>query len=331
MLHIILAILKITGIVLAVLLLLVLLLLLICLFGPFRYHVQLQKTGGWKEAKVCAAVRWIFGAVSVEGGYESGKTVVILRILWIKKYLAGEQTHSASEKTEREKTPGKKKKSERTAENKSQSKKTAKEQLPEKENRHQKQDQSQEESLPEPVGIPENQPHRSWHAAEETENIKKTQHLPSFSGIRDKTAAFFRRLYKGVQDLINSLCEKQKEMGESIRFLRSQTTKEVFQILKEHIFYLLHHIRPRKAKGNLHYGFEDPSLTGQLSGILYLLLPARWNCVVLQPDFENQVLEGELYLAGHIRVCHIVKVALQIFFDKKLKSYWNKFKQLRRN
>ena len=120
-------------------------------------------------------------------------------------------------------------------------------------------------------------------------------------------------------------------MVESIRFLRSQTTKEVFQILKEHIFYLLHHIRPRKAKGNLHYGFEDPSLTGQLSGILYLLLPARWNCVVLQPDFENQALEGELYLAGHIRVCHIVKVALQIFFDKKLKSYWNKFKQLRRN
>lgn len=329
MLHIILAILKITGIVLAVIVLLFILLLLVCLFVPFGYRIQFEKTGAFGEAKAYAAVRWIFGAVSVEGGYKAGKITAFLRILWIKKYLAGEETHSRPRK----------------AENKRKKKKTKREKIPEKEPAtseekpgKRQEERQQEADLPKEMEEgpsvppqPSAKEQKAISSESRTDKRKKKFHFPDIFGVWNRIRESFRRFHKGIADFGGSFQERWAILRMYYSFLRSEMTREAWEILKGHFFYLLRHIRPRKIHGRLHYGLGDPCLTGQLTGILYLLLPAKWNRVELEPDFENQVLEGEWYLAGHIRMCHIVKVALQVFFDKKLKVYWKQLKQLRRN
>lgn len=335
MLHIILAILKITGIVLAVIVLLFILLLLVCLFVPFGYRIQFEKTGTLGEAKAYAAVRWIFGAVSVEGGYKAGKITAFLRILWIKKYLAGEETHSRPKKAENKRKKKKKKtKREKTLEEEP----VTSEEKPGERQEERQEERQQEADLPremeERPSLPPQPPakeQKAMSSESRTDKRKKKFHFPDIFGVWNRGRERFRCFRRGIADFGGFFQERWETLRRYYSFLRSEMTGEVWEILKGHLFYLLHHMRPRRIHGRLHYGLGDPCLTGQLTSILYLLLSAKWNRVELEPDFENQVLEGEWYLAGHIRMCHIVKVALQVFFDKKLKVYWKRIKQLRRN
>ena len=68
----------------------------------------------------------------------------------------------------------------------------------------------------------------------------------------------------------------------------------------------------------------------EFTGILYLILPAKCEELDLEPDFEDQVCEGEVLALGHIRICHLALTGAKIFFDKKLKIYWKRFRRLRR-
>ena len=129
---------------------------------------------------------------------------------------------------------------------------------------------------------------------------------------------------------IRSITKSKETLKRYLDFLRSDLSREVYQILKNHLFYLLRHIRPHKIKGYVHYGFGDPALTGEFTGILYLILPAKYEELDLEPDFEDQVCEGEVLALGHIRICHLALTGAKIFFDKKLKIYWKRFRRLRR-
>ena len=60
------------------------------------------------------------------------------------------------------------------------------------------------------------------------------------------------------------------------------------------IIRILKSIRPRKYKAELRFGFEDPSLTGELLGIIALLYPKLKDDVRVIPDFENKVFEGSI-------------------------------------
>lgn len=66
MIHIILAILKIVGILLAVLLGLVLLILLTVLFLPLRYRICAEKHGELKKSTANVSVSWLFGILKVK-------------------------------------------------------------------------------------------------------------------------------------------------------------------------------------------------------------------------------------------------------------------------
>ena len=116
---------------------------------------------------------------------------------------------------------------------------------------------------------------------------------------------------------IRSITKSKETLKRYLDFLRSDLSREVYQILKNHLFYLLRHIRPHKIKGYVHYGFGDPALTGEFTGILYLILPAKCEELDLEPDFEDQVCEGEVLALGHIRICHLALTGAKIFFDKK--------------
>ena len=81
MIHIILAILKIVGILLAVLLGLVLLILLTVLFFGLCGIAYVQKNHG--ELKKCTAnvsVSWLFGILKVKAGYRNGQISFVPQI-----------------------------------------------------------------------------------------------------------------------------------------------------------------------------------------------------------------------------------------------------------
>lgn len=105
-----------------------------------------------------------------------------------------------------------------------------------------------------------------------------------------------RRLRKQIKNFclsIRSIFAKIKAVDrESVEWIR---------LLAVNAGRLLKHICPRRIKGWVHFGTSDPALTGELLGGLSILFAMCGQGVRVIPDFEREVLEGELEIKGHLR------------------------------
>lgn len=338
MIHIILAILKIVGILLAVLLGLVLLILLTVLFLPLRYRMYAEKHGELKKSTANVSVSWLFGILKIKAGCRDGQIFLVLQIFGKKIDLAKRntgQTENPSEEAENNEI--KNCETEKT-EDVSEEKK-ALQVLEEK--------KPEEKTKPETESSSETETQENKALESETPDGERSELQAEDAAEPEKRHRFFNIIEKvcmqieKIRDRITAAKEQAKKTIRSITrsketlkryldFLRSDLSREVYQILKGHLFYLLGHIRPRKVRGRVHYGFGDPALTGEFTGILYLILPAKCGKLDLEPDFEDLICEGEVSVLGHIRICHLARTGAKIFFDKKLKIYWKRFRRLRR-
>ena len=75
-------------------------------------------------------------------------------------------------------------------------------------------------------------------------------------------------------------------------------------------------------------GLDDPAITGQVLGILYVLSAFTGNCLEIHGDFEKAILEGRFQINGHVRICHIAKAALSLFADKNIRRMVQSFRQM---
>lgn len=167
--------------------------------------------------------------------------------------------------------------------------------------------------------------------------------LAKLRGFIQRIPEFFKRLWSGIQAIglmLKGIWNKLQNLAQSAADLKAkiqhyldiwneEETKAFRKAVFAHVKYLLYHIRPRKVKGYLKYGFTDPSITGQLTGVLYVLRPVAFSGLELEPVFETEelILEGDLYLKGHIRAVHIVRVGLKLLFDKNLKHLRKRLKE----
>ena len=121
-----------------------------------------------------------------------------------------------------------------------------------------------------------------------------------------------------VRDRVNSAMSMMD-------FQRTQAAKD--HILKE-VKYLLRHILPRKLEGILTFGFEDPATTGQVLGILCVLAVFTGNHLEVNGNFEGKMLEGDVSIKGHVRLCHIAKSAISLLIDKNIRKTIKGFRRL---
>ena len=71
---------------------------------------------------------------------------------------------------------------------------------------------------------------------------------------------------------------------------------------------------------NLHYGFEDPYRTGQVLAGLSMIYPFVGDNMSIQPDFEHQIIEGNLYMKGKIRAIHPVIFLIKLVLNKNIRQ-----------
>lgn len=305
MLHILLLILKIIGITLAVLLGLVLLLICIVLFVPVRYKGNGQKTA--EEISGRVKVTWLFHLVTFTLTYEEGKISQMIRIFGINlqslKKLLGRKSTIKTANDFNGKNEGK----------------TVTEQSV----------QSQAEEL------------ENFNSDSDENDENNTSIWGRIRTFTKKIAAFVKKLYQKVLNFIrfvfqipgkmiglfqkirltfHNLCDKIKYWK---NFLNDERTKAALVCVKDGAVRLFKHILPKKVKGEIHYGFEDPSTTGQVLGAVYMLYPSCQRHISIYPDFEHQILEGYLKLKGRICVCTLLWIALKIYFDKNFKTVLN--------
>lgn len=163
-----------------------------------------------------------------------------------------------------------------------------------------KADAAPSQGVSDPVESPETSEKKTEQKyTEQKKNKKKV----SFSDIRSKIrseAEFYLGLWR--QDATKTLVAEM--------FLRlGKIMKNVF---------------PRKVRGRLVFGASSPDVTGYAYAVYSILstkFPRRFS-LAFYPDFQKEVLEGEILIAGRVTLFTVLWNSLRILLDKRLHSLW---------
>lgn len=330
MLHIIVFILKIIGILLLVILGLILLLVSSVLFVPITYKVRAERKDGVIQVRAVAG--WMFRLLSVHYRLHTSQEPMQLlqgRILGIpvwKPLEPKKEKPKKAEKKSKEKQSKPKqmeaKQLEQKAEVKSSDK--AKERL--------KKDLTPGTAV---ATIPQPEPEVS---RQEQPQDKQAQTKPPRQSILKKLLYAIRRIYgkitaigRGLFSLVVKLLHMPEKASETIGTLTDFWNLEENVKARESIWrelkFLWKHSRPRKADLTLHFGFEDPSWTGQCMGVLSILnvwYPGR---IFLKPEFEQEIFEGTLYIKGHMMLAVPLLSIFRLWRDENVMKMYRRFRQ----
>ena len=330
MLHIIIFILKIIGILLLVILGLILLLVSSVLFVPITYKVRAERKDGVIQVRAVAG--WMFRLLSVHYRLHTSQEPMQLlqgRILGIpvwkplepKKEKPKKAEKKSKEKQSKPKQMGAKQ-LEQKAEVKSSDK--AKERL--------KKDLTPGTAV---ASVPQPEPEVS---RQEQPQDKQAQTKPPRQSILKKLLYAIRRIYgkitaigRGLFSLVVKLLHMPEKASETIGTLTDFWSLEENVKARESIWrelkFLWKHSRPRKADLTLHFGFEDPSWTGQCMGVLSILnvwYPGR---IFLKPEFEQEIFEGTLYIKGHMMLAVPLLSIFRLWRDENVMKMYRRFRQ----
>lgn len=323
MIHILFMILKALGILLLVLLFLVLLIVCTVLFLPFCYRAQvLKEEEGFACVKASGRVSWLFGAVALTASYEEQKSEAQILLFgasletWkrrLKKIRRGEASVPRTEENETENAL----EAEKTAEQKApdqkekQQKVTAQKEQPEQE---QEPDAPKKSILERFFGRIEYLPEKLLNLASRLlQTAFRLLELP------------FRLLEKLEQKI--QAGRRLKRKWESVKkFFRSKMFREALLHAKKEVLYLLKKAAPKKVTGTVRFGFNDPALTGETLGILGMIYGKLPKDLSIQPDFEQEILQGDVRMKGSFQAVTAAGIALRLFRDQNLRKTIRHFK-----
>ena len=140
---------------------------------------------------------------------------------------------------------------------------------------------------------------------------------------------------KNVKRSINRFKKKSKftrdKLAEYKKLYESKRFKKTFAFLKKEIIKLLKHILPRKCKGHIKFGFEEPDKTGKVYGyvaMLYGISGKRLKKFDVIPEFERKILEGNVDIKGHIRLIHVLILAIKVLLNRNIWIIKKKFDKI---
>lgn len=306
--QIILLILKIIGIILLVIVGLLVLLILAVLFIPVRYDV----TGSYLEGSpyLRAKISYAFPLIRLTAIYDTKKTAYI-RVLGIKvkDFLA---------------PPKEKKKKKKTSVKKSKDAKAVKEIKEAEDKKSSEISTSQKASeAPEPkvAALTDKAEQETAAQTKDNKNIpEKMKQLWAY--VCDMILACtekVKQLVNKIREAANDAVQKKELLMHYITLWQTPQVQTAFGTAKNTVFKLAKGILPKKRKIFLKIGTGDPAATGQICGFYGMLYPFIGNYVIMEPDFEKSIYEGQFVIRGRIYGFSLVKAALIFLFHKDLK------------
>lgn len=330
MVHILFLILKIIGIVLLILLGLLLLLLAALLFVPVRYRGRICKPEeGLEKFTAGGRISWLLRLLTLEAQYENGRLQGAMKVFGVSVRKFGER---AEEKVLSHADPLEEdgEAAEDPQQTEGEQRQSAGEQgSPAAGGQEQAEDRQQTAERPPESG-----------KREEKESATVPGKVHFLSWVVGKTAAFFRLFFRMIGRLFG-IPQRIAKMAERIRkklihvkksfrywkkFLTSEPFREGMKLLFSELRGLLRAICPRKVKGDLVFGFDDPSVTGQTLGLISLCAPALTGEFRVIPVFERQILRLDLEASGRIYGITLLRVFWRLFRDRNVRFIYRKIR-----
>lgn len=351
---VILTILKMIGIVFLCILGLILLLIGLLLFVPVRYRITAQKDAEdeLKAARVTVRVTWLLHLLNVCFAYPE-RAYVRIRVLFFTVFRS-DRPKKEKEKKQKErsetthKTDRKGQKDPKEQRKKTQDQQTTPDgqkmldersttdgpKMPDSQNEpdgqkiqkeseeHRCQGKSQEQNR---QSTQDDQSEPKKHSSqEESPEQPDDQEKLSFKERFLRIVSKVWEILKNIRYTIRKIYDKIMDIIGNIRYyteiLKSDLFKETFQKCSGELLKLLKSIAPRKVKGRLRIGMEDPATTGKILGYYGMLYPLIGDHIDVVPDFDQTVLEGNILIKGKITLFKAIKTGIIVYFNKDLRK-----------
>lgn len=310
MLHVLLLILKITGIVIACILGLVILVVTAVLFVPVRYRVNADYHGRFKAH---AKVSWL-GILRLLVSYDE-ELDIKAKALFITFYNNNDENSKASENKK-----AKKKKEKKPEENIFSVSDKETEKLAEKEEKPQIKMAEAVNEIKEDV-----QDVKETVSEDESGD---TQKKSFFDKVKDKCFVIYtkiKEIIKLIKDTVNKVSGAADRLKEKVskakEFVTDEDNKALFHFLVEQLKALIKVIRPKKYRINARIGFEDPATMGKVLAYVSIFYGMSGVDLSLEPVFGENVKEGSIFLKGNICIFSVLRIALRVYRNEQFKKF----------
>ena len=313
--HVILTILKILGIILLVLLGLLLVIVLSVLFVPVRYRLEGEKSSpGWSEANGKVRVSWLLHLIHLRIQYREKELDWECYLFGVPLKKAGAAVREWKKKRRKKKIQEQKERRKKAVQQKNK---------PEKRTAAKKKGQEKPLQIEEKTEI---------KTAERKQQEKEK--------VSDKLSRFWNRCKKIVGSILGFPGKLKKKLtnirltfrGFCDKIKRWQTlwneesTQAALHFLTEKGRKLIRHVLPRKIRGSITFGCEDPALTGQILGAVAIAYPLYGKGVAVYPRFEEKILEGQLQMKGRIVAACLLWQAWKIYRNPDVRKTLKKIR-----
>lgn len=312
MVHILLLILKIIGIILLIIAGLLLLAVIIVLFVPVRYRILADYHGHFKGK---LHVGWLFNLLRINMSYDK-ESDIRFKALFFTLYDSNKQQDSqvGNKPPKAEKKPKHKKEKNVFDEEK-------------KENVYHEHDsvaatesvtKKSETLVKKTIVKPETG--STQKTAKNRQRKKEESTDGRIAALIDKAKNIFKKIKRKIVNAIKTKDKLKAKIDEIKTAIEDESNKEMVRFLLEQFKLLLHEIKPVKQDINIHYGCEDPYITGKIlvyASIFYGFSGIDMN---ITPDFEQEIIEGSIYLKGRIRIYKLLLIAFRVYRNDRFRK-----------
>lgn len=323
--YVILTILKILGIILLVLLGLLLVIVFSVLFVPVRYRLEGEKSSpGWSEANGKVKVSWLLHLIHLRIQYQEKELDWECYLFGVPLKKAGASVREWKKKRRKKKVQEQKERRKKAVQQKNE---------PEKRTAAKEQKSTEKQTKPEKLKTAESE-------AKETELKTSERKQPEKEKVSDKLSRFWNRCKKIVGSILKFPGKLKKKLTnirltfrgfcDKIKRWRTlwneDSTQAALRFLTEKGRKLIRHVLPRKIKGSITFGCEDPALTGQILGAVAIAYPLYGKGVAVYPRFEEKILEGQLQMKGRIVAACLLWQAWKIYRNPDVRKTLKKIR-----
>lgn len=333
MLHILIWILKLCGLLLLAAFLLLLAVILAILFVPLRYRADLHfenKPAG------CLTATWLLHAFKAEAVLEERLRVKI-RLLWFTLFdeiLWPDEDESASEEetfpeeelfSVEETLPEKEviSKQEPLTDKNNLSKKRP---LSDEERSSQESVFSDDDDILSATEVRPDKAETAKAEADAPASEKKRKRSSFLSRIREWIRRFIVRLTAFFRNIKASAASVQKRYRSFRSIITDEKNRKTFRLVKKQSGALIRHILPRRLKGWIRFGFEDPYYTGKVLTIISPFYGLYGKNISIEPVFDEKVLTGEFCFSGRIRLSKLLWCIFRVVMDKNFRIIYRKLR-----
>lgn len=162
------------------------------------------------------------------------------------------------------------------------------------------------------------------------DNIKFDENKGIIYKIRFVLTKFFEFLFnikEKLNEAYNTVVNIVKDIDYYINALKDERNKKVISLCLSQASSIINNIKPKIFNGNLTIGIDEPYTMGQILSIYGILFPIIHDKITINPVYDKEVIEGDLYIKGRISVFVLIRAAIKIYFNRDYKRMIKIFKK----